>query len=695
MKKLLLLFILFQSHLFSDTSPFIPESGQESVSIPNPADLSSNWWSFFDVKGDAFDKRAEKALAYFAQMQEKLPSASYQKSTYLMDKVQIAVNTLSNLKKATPPIPPSKPAFQNTYNLASFIALGNTQKDLSEKIDALHTKVNLESSKIKSEDIYLDTLKAEYMDLDPSDTRYLLGLEIIATRMNISSDQIRLKIQQASLENLKIEEEFLEEEIAHARKVLVVSKEDLTGINSALYAQESHSEAAQQEVLLIQSRMSTHRDRVTEQQLLNAFVQQNLEKIRLIDLQIQKNIVLLGLNSEDISLSTLYQQIDVWRMDIEKIQNEQTIRRKTARVELENTLEELSQTSVDTEMYQHILTMNETALVQLQKIEQELYLSEFLLDQLKLLISEHYATFKDKIAQGWHSTIGFFKENASWFEKRLFKIGETSITPFALIKFLITIIIIYLVSWLTRKGIIRLGSKHKKLNQAGIYTLSRLFFYIMMTVGVIIAFTTIGIDFTAFAYIAGALSVGIGFGLQSFFNNFIAGIIVLLEKNVRIGDFIGLESGELGTVKEIKVRTTLIKTLDNLEILIPNSELVMKKFTNWTLSEKIRRIRVPFGVAYGTDKEKVSKIIIEAAKKVPLTIEEKEPQVWLVKFGESSLDFELVVWVNEYTTGTRTRSTTAKYLWTIETALKENNIVIPYPTRDVHLYQKNEPSQLK
>jgi len=182
--------------------------------------------------------------------------------------------------------------------------------------------------------------------------------------------------------------------------------------------------------------------------------------------------------------------------------------------------------------------------------------------------------------------------------------------------------------------------------------------------------------------------VGIGFGLQSFFSNFIAGIILLVEKYVRVGDFIQLESGEYGTIIEINVRTTLMRTLDNLEILIPNNDLVLKKFTNWTLSEKIRRVRVPFSVAYGTDKDKVKKAVIEAAKTVPLTLKEKEPDVWLVNFADSALSFELVVWVNEYAVTTTVMATTARYLWAIETALKENNITIPFPQRDVHIFER-------
>jgi len=206
--------------------------------------------------------------------------------------------------------------------------------------------------------------------------------------------------------------------------------------------------------------------------------------------------------------------------------------------------------------------------------------------------------------------------------------------------------------------------------------------------GIIIAFVTLGVDFTAFAIVIGVLGIGIGFSLQSIFSNFISGIILLLEKNIRVGDFIELESKENGFVKEINVRTTLIRTLDNLEILIPNVDLVGKKFTNWTLSEKIRRIRIPFAVAFGSDKDYVKKVIIDAAKKIPTTIKEKPIDVWLIDIGESSLDFELIVWVNEYIKDLPIIATRSRYLWAIESALMKNNIEIPYPVREIKMMKK-------
>ena len=199
--------------------------------------------------------------------------------------------------------------------------------------------------------------------------------------------------------------------------------------------------------------------------------------------------------------------------------------------------------------------------------------------------------------------------------------------------------------------------------------------------------TSIGLDFTNLALVAGALSVGIGFGLQSIVNNFVSGLIILFERTLRVGDYIELDNGLTGTVKAINVRSTLINTNDNIDIVVPNSEFVSTRLTNWTLAEHILRMRIPFGVAYGSDKELVKQAAIEACADVPYTLTHmsgREPDVWLVEYGDNSLNFLLPVWVNRQGARRPTR-TKAAYLWQLETKLNEYGIEIPFPQRDLHL----------
>src|SRR5690606_33415871 len=176
-------------------------------------------------------------------------------------------------------------------------------------------------------------------------------------------------------------------------------------------------------------------------------------------------------------------------------------------------------------------------------------------------------------------------------------------------------------------------------------------------------------------------------GLQNVISNFTAGLMLLFEKTLKVGDFVELESGVHGEVKEINIRSTIITTNDNVDIVVPNSEFVDGRVTNWTMREARRRMRIPFGVAYGTDKEKVKEAVLAAADNVPhrLTGETvKPPQVWLVEMGDSALNFELVVWLTPDAVK-RPSAVKAAFLWEIHTALVNADIEIPFPQRDLHI----------
>lgn len=209
----------------------------------------------------------------------------------------------------------------------------------------------------------------------------------------------------------------------------------------------------------------------------------------------------------------------------------------------------------------------------------------------------------------------------------------------------------------------------------------------LFAVAVLVAMGSIGIDITALAVFTGAVGVGIGFGLQAMVSNFVAGIILLVERSLKIGDFVELPSGVRGEVREINIRNTVVTTNDNIDIIVPNSEFVNGAVTNWTFQDSYRRLRVPFGVAYGTDKELVRKAGLEAADAVEFTLTDaprRRPQVWLVAFGDSSLDFELVVWLRPEAIK-RPAAVNAAYCWALETALGNNGIEIPFPQRDLHI----------
>ncbi|MEQ8301157.1 MAG: mechanosensitive ion channel [Hyphomonas sp.] len=266
-------------------------------------------------------------------------------------------------------------------------------------------------------------------------------------------------------------------------------------------------------------------------------------------------------------------------------------------------------------------------------------------------------------------------------------IGKNSISAW---RILTSVAIAIVALWLGRLAGATAQSQlrsNSRLNPSMAGLLGQVANILLMIVAIAIALQTVGVNLSALTIFSGALGVGIGFGLQSIFSNFISGIIILIEKSVKVGDFIELQSGVTGLVSEINIRSTVVTTNDNVDILVPNEEFIKAQVINWTLREARRRTHIKFGVAYGTDKEIVRQAGMEAAAEVQWTLENmgpRMPQVWLTGFGDSSLDFELVVWLTEEAVK-KPSKVTADYNWALHSALERHGIEIPFPQQDLHL----------
>ena len=274
----------------------------------------------------------------------------------------------------------------------------------------------------------------------------------------------------------------------------------------------------------------------------------------------------------------------------------------------------------------------------------------------------------------------------SWLEQELFALGKFSLQVGEALSFVAVIIATFIISKLLRLAFNRLASRQGVIQHTSAYVIGRIIHYIVLFIGFIIALTALGIEMTELALVASALGVGIGLGLQGLVNNFVSGIVMLLEKSVKVGDFVELSDGVVGEVIAIHMRSTWIRTNDNVDLLIPNSAMVSNTLTNWTMSDKYRRFRIPFSVAYGSDKEKVKRAALEAARNVQYTLDTpgREITVWMTGFGDSSLNFTLGVWVQPEQVK-RPTALVSDYLWAIDDAFHKYQIEIPFPQRDLHL----------
>ncbi len=205
--------------------------------------------------------------------------------------------------------------------------------------------------------------------------------------------------------------------------------------------------------------------------------------------------------------------------------------------------------------------------------------------------------------------------------------------------------------------------------------------------GIIVAaavgISALGLDLSNLAIVAGALSVGIGFGLQNVVNNFVSGLILLVERPVQVGDWV-VVGDKQGYVRRIKVRATEIQTFDRASVFVPNSQLISEAVTNWTYADKMGRVIIPVGVAYGTELRTVMKILTEIGQSHPEVLKQPAPAALFRGFGDSALNFELRCFLADVE---RTISVTSDLCLAIDDAFREAGIEIPFPQQDVYIKQ--------
>jgi small-conductance mechanosensitive channel len=268
----------------------------------------------------------------------------------------------------------------------------------------------------------------------------------------------------------------------------------------------------------------------------------------------------------------------------------------------------------------------------------------------------------------------------------LWRMGKSIVTLGGLISGLAVVVLALLAARIAGAGLRKLRNRSNS-QAASIYIVEKLVTYGLVTFGLIAGLSTVGMDLSSLAVFAGALGVGIGLGLQGIVKEFVAGLVLVFDRLVRIGDYIEIPTGERGVVQEVGPRATRIRNNDDIDVLVPNSRLIEAPVTNWTHGGQTRRLHVPFPVAYGADKEAVREAVLKAAHAVPFTMEDtpmRRTQVWLVGFADSGLKFELVVWPTLEAVK-RPNAAIAAYTWAIEEALRSGGFEIPFPQQELRL----------
>ena len=263
-----------------------------------------------------------------------------------------------------------------------------------------------------------------------------------------------------------------------------------------------------------------------------------------------------------------------------------------------------------------------------------------------------------------------------------FNLGDRQITVGLTLTAAALLYCSFVISWATQ-AILMEGLFTRRQLQAGVrISMTKLVHYAFVFLGFLLALITMGVQLRDFTLIAGALGVGIGFGLQGIVHNFVSGLILLFERPIKVGDNIELD-GQRVEIKKIGLRATLVQTFDRSEIVVPNSELTSNKVTNWTLSDRCARIKIPLRVAYGSDVPCVMQTLLDCAQKHSQVTKHPAPQVLFMEFGENSMNFELRVWIAEIDDMFQTRS---ELFQEIEQRFRSLAIDIPFPQLDLHMH---------
>ncbi|MCB1864722.1 MAG: mechanosensitive ion channel family protein [Chromatiales bacterium] len=287
------------------------------------------------------------------------------------------------------------------------------------------------------------------------------------------------------------------------------------------------------------------------------------------------------------------------------------------------------------------------------------------------------------LLRAWGFSDLAFERTLSWVADG-FTLGDITVHPVRILgALLLFAALLTLTGWVKRRMDQR-WLKKTRLDRGAREATALSAGYLGAGVAALIALSVAGVSFTNVALIAGALSVGIGFGLQNIVNNFVSGLILLIERPIRTGDWIVVGSTE-GYVKKIAIRSTQIQTFDRADVIVPNSELISGQVTNWMLRDSMGRVRAPVGVAYGSDTQLVKQTLLEVGRVHPEVITDgrvPEPTVIFVRFGDSTLDFELRCFIRNVD---RRLAVLSDLNFAIDAAFRKAGIEIAFPQRDLHL----------
>lgn len=695
---LVMLLLFFSPLSVAEEDEIIDEP--DAIVTSFPLRLTAQWWDQLgqarpeDLKGIV--EKITRELNLINKPEEARGLAS--QVTTLLVQYESKRNTPLPVKEGV------KNEEKRRYYLDDVFQLLKQEKSIESDIQLIKANYQTLLDEIQTADMTLNKIKLDYLKNKDADTNQLIqGLSWMEARLNLSLLGISEKSMTVQMAFLNDQLKGLFEERQQALGILEIPPKE---VNDAKH----RSELLKDKIKTIKVTLQTLKD---ANRAITSTEEASLVKKRMLSLDILLASLTLKSSETENLIFLLIQDIhtlksnttDDVRSNVKKsLHAGLTYAKETKewlvaagdRVEKEeNAFNNQKALEADAKAKQQgrerkLLLDKVSAIgIELEAKTAKLTLLTTILDDQLGKTAQGAAVLVERADQTLRDT---WRKVVAWMGTSLFKLSGTPVTPMGLLHFLAIVFIGWFISRVFSHAIEKVNTRTKGGMQASsIKTLTRIARVVFISISLLVAFSTLGIDVTKFALIASALSIGIGFGLQNIINNFVSGIILVFERRMKVGDYIELADGIRGEVREINIRSTVINTNNNIDVIVPNSEFVNSSVTNWTMSERFMRLKIPFGVAYGSDKELVRRIITEAALALPYTLnltERQYPQVRLASFGDSSLDFELVVWVKAEWAN-RPGRVRAAYNWEIETMLGNHNVEIPFPQRDVRVLSRS------
>lgn len=659
--------------------------------VVDPLDLQPNWWRPFEVVNESYGDRADRQGLFLKEKLAELSGEDLVQGKQWVRRIELNLSALGKLGVMQMAKKPAKEALQKQYFVDEFLRLFRHRHEARVALQDASRERRQEKALLDRLDRQRQNLLLSYLAFGEANTeKLLLGLELMASRSAFAVSERKLELAKGEEEALVVGLRYLESELELAKKRLISPPLDKGAFEARRGELVRLLEAASDNVLWQESRvlgMGTSGDGGEEQAVIEAAVSYALLSVQLVRLQAEYELRVLLSPSEDSSLETINQRHEDWGDKLSDLELSLTSWVSATRREFDRASRD------ESENRRSRLDRVQRTLSQASELDLNLKEARLLISTAGERVFQEESPINVWVFRIWTLLSTAVKAAGSAMNSSLFQVGEVPVTLWGIVRALGIFALSFWFSWATQAALTRVSKRQVHIAQSTVYTLARLIHYVILTVGTLLALGSLGLNLTNLALVAGALSVGIGFGLQSIVNNFVSGLILLFDQSLKVGDFLELESGLRGRVTEIHVRSTTLRTNDGIEVIIPNSEMVGNRLINWTMTDVYRRMRIPFSVAYGSDLELVKKAALEAADLVPQTLKNqpryKAPTIHFKEMGDSALSFQLVVWVDARAS-TRHASTVSAYLFALYDRLEANGIEIPYPQRDLHIRSGEE-----